>query len=213
MRPKVFVIGFNKCGTSSLGYMFRKSGMRVADNTYKIGSASRNIAKKMQGNVENGRPVLDGIDMFDAYSDMELSRFHIHIEGIYFFQKFDAEYPGSKFILNVRDKDNWIRSRSNHGNGRYMQKYVASRGLDSAEAAQAEWSSAWDSHIENVQTHFASAPSKLLVFDIETDAPDRVAEFLPEYAIDVKFWEKRNANYGWSEEAKRAASGQIQGMA
>jgi hypothetical protein len=202
---RVFVIGFNKCGTTSFAHLFEKSGMKVAKNKYKSGNILHNFAKRMQKNVEAGKAILTGIDDYDAYMDIELSRFHAHIEGIFYFDTIDAQYPGSKFILNIRDKEKWLHSRANHGDGRYLAKYVASAGLSSRDEALAVWSKAWDDHLARVQNHFAVTPSKLLVFDIEKDDPAKIAAFLPERTIQVRHWGQRNARHGWSEAARSAA--------
>ena len=39
-----------------------------------------------------------------------------------YYKLLDIQYPRSKFILNIRDVDNWILSRINHGKGRLLKK-------------------------------------------------------------------------------------------
>ena len=108
------------------------------------------------------------------------------------------DYPGSKFILNVRDKGNWIRSRCKHGGGRYLEKAIASLGKSSADEVIDVWSRQWDDHLRDVEKYFEGNGQQLLVFDIERDHPSKITNFLPGIGIKEEYWEKRNASFGWA---------------
>lgn len=49
-----------------------------------------------------------GLEEYEAISDWD--RTHT----VEIFKKFDEHWPGSKFILNLRNVDEWLDSRENH---------------------------------------------------------------------------------------------------
>ena len=83
---KIFVIGFNKTGTSSFDALFRNLGINSTHECCNI-------------------PVLNIIDEYDAFTDGE----HLN------FQEYFKKYPDSLFILNTRPIKNWLVSRYKHG--------------------------------------------------------------------------------------------------
>lgn len=81
---KIFVIGFNKTGTTSIDNIFRR---------LKINS------------IHTPKPaVLCMIDKYDAFTD----------GGHAFFKDYYKRYPDSLFILNTRPLFNWLVSRYKH---------------------------------------------------------------------------------------------------
>ena len=82
---KIFLIGFNKTGTSSFDALFRNLGINSTHECSYI-------------------PVLNIIDKYDAFTDGE----HLN------FQEYFNKYPDSLFILNTRSMKNWLISRYKH---------------------------------------------------------------------------------------------------
>src|SRR5680860_205657 len=107
LRCKVFFIGFNKCATRSLHAYFRSQGVR----SYHAGDKTE-LHDKVTNNVARGvQKPLDTVDQHDIYLDTEAIRIN--------FQILDLEYPGSKFVFQYRDLNEWLLSRLNHRDGRY----------------------------------------------------------------------------------------------
>ena len=82
---KIFVIGFNKTGTVSLWYLFRRI------NNLKVSHVDT--------------PVMEIIDKYDAFTDGDHQQFTDYYN----------KYPDSLFILNTRPIQKWLISRYTHG--------------------------------------------------------------------------------------------------
>ena len=179
---KIFQIGFNRCGTTSLHSFFKKNGV------VSIHWADRWLAKWIHQNHQKGRKLLEGCDQFQFYSDMEDAP-HVYAHILYY-KLLDQQYPGSKFILNIRDKNKWLLSRLRFG--RYCEQYAEAHGL-SVPQTVALWSQQWDSHVIDVLNYFRQK-SNLLVFNIDEHDIGYLVSFFPELKLEVKdFWQKKNA--------------------
>jgi hypothetical protein len=90
-KPKVFCIGFNKTGTTSLHELFELAGLR-----------SRHRDRWVHySHFPEGRKVLE---KHDCYSDGEGADFiRLH-----------RWFPDARFILNTRSTGSWLRSRVKH---------------------------------------------------------------------------------------------------
>lgn len=192
--PRVFVIGFNKCGTTSLHTLFRRAGHRCLHYKLKTPAGPLNLAEMIFANREAGRPLLTGLEEAQVLSDMEMNGRTRRLEAFTLFREFDSQYPGSRFILNLRDKDRWLRSRLHQGDGRYASKQLATRGLSSPDDLVAAWSREWDEHLAAVRDYFADKPDQLVEFDIEADDPAKLVDALPGFGLKAEDWGRRNAN-------------------
>lgn len=163
---KIFVIGFNKCGTRSLHQYFTGCGLKSCHGGVQAG-----LHMTIAINVARGRPALKGLDEFDAYSDIPTVRSQ--------FRQLDRDYPGSRFIHNVRDPDRWIVSRLNHLDGRYVEFLNIYQEVDlSWMDWVAKWRRVLAAHEQAVADHFSQRPRDLLRFDIEQDSLASLAGFL-----------------------------------
>ena len=193
MLPKIFVIGFNKCGTTSLHKMFRRAGL--ASSHYRHHGAdgsSAIIAEKMDQNARTGLPLLDGIADATAYSDMDMCQKRSYLSGIGQFRLLDRQYPGSRFILNTRDPENWLNSRCRHFDGGYLRRAMAQAGVRDMHEMRAIWRLDWHAHHAALQVHFATRRDQFLIFDIERDDPKTLCAFLPEYGLKPGQWRHHN---------------------
>ncbi|MGB0497757.1 MAG: sulfotransferase [Rubricella sp.] len=182
-RPPIVQIGFNKVGTRSLATLFRANGIRAAD--WLHGDLAHKAWRRMQAGED---PFAD-FEGFDAFSDMEDTS-HWFRPFVEFYKHYDyihRHHPDAYFILNIRDRDDWIRSRLKHGRGAYLLAYMIRRyrTLSRADVIR-RWEAEWDDHLSAVQAHFAETGGRLLVYDIERDGPEKIAAFLaPDYAIEA----------------------------
>jgi len=180
---KIFQIGFNRCGTTSI-FQFFESQCRNRPRC--LHWEQGNLALTMLINMNEGRPLLEGqYEDFDVYTDMQafvrnlegrISLFLAHME----FEILDRQYPGSRFILNTRNVDNWIESRKRH----YYQQNLTEMithiyGTD----FEAVWRNQWKEHHEAVTKYFEGR-SDLLVYDIDKDKAGKIADFLPELTFE-----------------------------
>jgi hypothetical protein len=174
---KIFQIGFNKCGTKSIHRFLSGNGLR------SVHWDGGNLARKIHDNHMDGKPLLQGYEHFDCFTDMEDVDLGLYIPVLYF-KELDQQYPGSKFILNVRHIDHWITSRLNHRD--YIDVSMRTLGMDREEVIE-HWRSQWHQHIHSVKEFFKNRPDDLLVFDIETEG-DRFIQYMGKF-IELKMTE------------------------
>ncbi|KUF08984.1 sulfotransferase [Pseudoponticoccus marisrubri] len=153
---KVFAIGFNKTGTTSLSTVFQKLGFTPMDGPHWRKTSEWWIHYQ-----------------FQAFSDGPPEDFR-HL---------DRSFPRSKFILNVRNLDEWIDSRIEHVRVRMKEpKYRAqmSGGKLPGRKSIRNWVKRRQEHHADVLDYFAERPDDLLVLNYitESNAPERVARFL-----------------------------------
>lgn len=184
---KIFQIGFNKCGTTTIHNFFSKNGLS------SIHFARGNLAKIIHRKIARRQSNLLGrFKGFRVFTDMELVSPDNIIYAFYYFKQLDKKYPGSKFILNIRNIRHWIKSRLNHGNGSYLKNSMQYFNI-SKEEVIAKWKQEWYSHLKNVSMHFQNRPNDLLVFNIEKHNVDRIVKFFaPYFHLDKSFWDHKN---------------------
>ena len=163
---KLFFIGFNKCGTRSLHRYFAECGLSSFH-----GGGHHNVQVAILRNIVFDAPCLQGHDSYDVYADVDAIRSQ--------FRHVDKDYPGSKFVLNVRDVDRWILSRLNHMNGRYVDFLNLVWGVD---RDWREWVDRWRTefaqHEQATATYFKGRASDFLRFDIEKDVLPVLLDFV-----------------------------------
>jgi len=173
MPRKFFQIGFNKCGTTSIARFFKRNGFRCAN--WECGK----LARRLRQNLQENRFILSGYEHYHAYTDMEHVTAQDFCYGFMYYRQIFEQVEDAMFILNTRDKDNWVRSRLNHHihgtNESYAACYQAFYGLVDISAVIERWRKEWDAHHAAVQEFIP--PERLLVFNIETDSPLRLCEF------------------------------------
>lgn len=94
---KLFGIGYNKTGTTSLEQIFRILGLQVPN---QIEQEVRIVRQMWLGNHE---PLKEFVARYDAFQDLPFS------QGVTFAQV-DVLFPRSKFILTVREPEQWYES-------------------------------------------------------------------------------------------------------
>lgn len=127
-----------------------------------------------------------------------ISDFDVALPGISaaMYEDLDAAYPGSKFILTVRDIGRWLKSVEHDIQRKkdVVQDRMEEREkiqlllYGTAEFDRKRFEQAYCKHLERVEDYFKKRPDDLLVLDITTDAGwDRLCGFLGEPVPDVPF--------------------------
>ena len=118
-RARIFQIGFNKCGTTTLHRFFRDNGIN------SIHWENGEIAVNFHARSSRGEdPFADYPDVA-AFTDMIKVRGSL-LEPYKSFEEIYRWYPDSYFILNTRNASDWIESRVRHG---LVPHYRAALGL------------------------------------------------------------------------------------
>ena len=147
-RQKVFGIGFHKTGTTTLSRALRILGYRVAG---PFGVNDEDIADTAIDRA------LETAAEYDAVQDNPWPLLY---------QELDEAYPGSKFVLTVRDTDRWLASVVNHFGGQStpMRRWIYGPG-DPADN-QDIYRSRYDRHNSDVADYFKDRPDDLLTLRI-----------------------------------------------
>tara|TARA_B100000959_G_scaffold270168_1_gene316698 strand:- start:49 stop:756 length:708 start_codon:yes stop_codon:yes gene_type:complete len=209
--PRIFQIGFNRCGTTSFHLFFEQNGLR------SIHWGRGSVAAGIEASRIEGKPLLHYVDGFQVYCDMEFMREdhagkHISrrpfrklynalgeekistpIYAYTYFEELDKQYPGSRFILNTREVEGWIRSRR-----RFLDiGYTFCPHGDGVHGSQDElegcWRYHWRDHVSSVRGYFSDKPGSLLEYDIHRDEPRQISDFLPELDLDPDKWARHNS--------------------
>jgi hypothetical protein len=175
---KIFCIGMNKTGTSSLHSAFLKLGLKSLHHGYSECrtlkehlEAAQLIAKKIIDNEKANKNLLEHIDEYDAYSDIGpiINKFEI----------LDLQYPNSKFIYSNRNTIKWVDSRKRHvmRNIENQNKGLYESNFSSIDEEQ--WIERKFTHLNRVKQYFKNRQNDLLIIDItKGDGYEKICPFL-----------------------------------
>lgn len=185
-RRRIFVIGFNKCGTTSFHAYFQANGIR------SVHWRANTLALALHENLAAGRPCLEGVDDWTAYTDMNCipgspwgrsnSDSAPLVEGCRYFRELHREYPDALFILNTRKPSDWVRSRLQHDEGQFAAAYLQAlmpEGVQSFKDLERRWLEDWHAHHAEARAYFAdAAPEQFLEFHIDETSVEQLNAFL-----------------------------------
>lgn len=200
-KEKIFGIGLHKTGTSSLNAALRVLGLRPAHFPFDPTTREESLALLASGGDRLPLTVLRYCDGL------------IDLPGPATFEALDAAYPGSRFILTVRDREAWLRSCEafwpsviepyllDHPRDPFSIYLAAAMsalyGLPTFDREQ--FSRAYDAHMERVARHFRGRENDLLILDIcSGDGWPQVCGFLRRPVPDLAFPFENRAGTEWS---------------
>jgi len=146
--PKVFCVGFQKTGTTSLQYALSLLGYRVAG---VLSASQLDDWDELDGQVYRLLP------KFDAFAD--------HPWSIYF-REFDRMYPGAQFILTTRHPEAWYASVCKHFGRKQVRLHEWIYGAGAPVGNKTSYVETLLSHQDAVRAHFEDRPNDLLEFNI-----------------------------------------------
>lgn len=187
-KPNVFVVGLNKSGTTSLYTALKKLGWNPVHNPYVINPA-------IDRAVKNGNHLLHFLKQYNMFCDIfypfcgdkkpftdENSILELHNRQK-FFETIDRQYPNSKYICNIRNKEDWLRSRKRHVQNNLIRDYKG-KWLTVDEPA---WSEEYDVHYELVFKYFQNRKD-FYIFNIdETPSYEKICTFLEVPVLNENF--------------------------
>jgi hypothetical protein len=152
-KQKVFCVGFQKTGTTSLRDALGQMG-------YKVASV---YAGDLPIDEMRARFVAMGLELaknYDAVQDMPWPLIY---------RELDDAFPGSKFILTERDPDRWYKSITSHfGPGiSARQQLTYGDEYGTPVGNEARYREVYLAHNAAVKDYFAGRPDDLLVMDLE----------------------------------------------
>ncbi len=152
---------------------------------------SEELAKILRDNGAAGLPLLTGVDKKIFFSDMEgPSHYGCRLFAYSkYYKLLDEQYPNSRFILNIRDVDDWIASRARlHGGGVIEGEKKYSK-VETEEEVFNIWRNHYHDHIADVKEYFTERHQDLLVFDIDRDPISKLIKFFQhDITLDPRHW-------------------------
>jgi hypothetical protein len=147
-RPRVFGIGLNKTGTSSLHRAMELLGY---ESLHWGGPPVRQL---VEASLAAGEPLLTRLDQrYDAFSDI--------LPLTQNFDLLDRQYPGSHFVLTVRPLEDWLDSRRRHVERNIRRKAAGEYHGTFLVVDEEAWRAEWDAHLARVRAHFGQRPDFL----------------------------------------------------
>ena len=184
---KVFFLGFNKTATCALHELFLNNDYTSMHER----DSDKNLTKTMHENWSNNNNILDTIDQYNVYSDMNYCDDKMFLEGNEFYQELDEQYPNSYFILQFRDVKSWIKSRSNHNNN-YIERARKALKLDTIADVKLYWKKTRHETHKDIKQYFDSN-KRFITFNIDKDNIYKVIDHVKnDYDLDAKHFKHVN---------------------
>lgn len=184
-RPKIFVVGFNKCGTRTIASYLTANGLPTLHWVVTVDGVRVNVAKQMTDNLAAGKSILSGFEGYVGFSDLNHVTPTEYIEANAYFPHFAAECPDAYFIFNDRDPEDWVVSRYNHP--AFAERQCAYYKVEAPELRRI-WLDQYERHKAAVLAYFRGS-SNFTVFDIDRHGPAELNALLSRhYALDAAHW-------------------------
>ena len=187
MSGKIFCIGLNKTGTSTLHKAFEILGLK---SVHYMDDKGNNIKEIITSNFLEGNNILKGIEKYEVYSDWDQAPNTVAI-----FKEFDKQYPNSKFISNTRELQSWLDSRESHVK-RNQENKLKNPELDVKwlKIDRKKWENQYNSHYSEIKNYFENREKDLLVFDVVGgDGWEKLCQFLDLPIPNISFPRKNFA--------------------
>jgi Sulfotransferase domain len=169
-KPKIFCIGFHKTGTKSLAVALRALGYTV---TGPNGVYDPDISKHVYSMA------FELVARFDAFQDNPWP---------IIYKELDEKYPGSRFVLSVRNSDYWIKSQVRHFgiSETPMRKWIY--GVGCPQGNEEIYVRRFEAHNQEVLGYFQHRPNDLLVINLaDGDGWEKLCPFLDQEVPSVPF--------------------------
>jgi hypothetical protein len=171
---KIFCLGLSKTGTNSLTNALNLLGFSAVHWHY---------TKKVFGYNENGINIdFDKFIGHDAFLDTPIARIY---------QELDRRFPGSKFILTVRDDLKWAESFRNQFEKGIVDDFEAHlhRDLYGTDSYDHEMCiAAYNNHTSMAKAYFEGRENDFLIMNItEGDGWESLCKFLDITIPDTEF--------------------------
>jgi sulfotransferase family protein len=165
---KIFGIGLSKTGTTSLHHALMQMGFNSKHYPQQSGLFACDFS---------------GLDPYDAVTDIPVAAYYAQL---------DQAFPGAKFILTVRDVDDWLASmerwlsRSRRPNEFMLQMRLVVYGTIKYHRGRLK--QVYERHVQGVEDYFRARPNDLLVMNIcAGDGWGKLCAFLGKPAPKVEF--------------------------
>ena len=171
MKNKIFGIGLSKTGTSSLSEALNMLGIHCIhypDDPVTLHQ------------LRTGQFRLSILEKYQAVADTPV---------VPYYAQLDKEFPGSKFILTLRDIESWLESVKKHWETspqfeheplrKEFQSFIRTAVYGCVDFNEDRFRYVYETHYTNVMNYFSNRPRDLLVMDIcNGEGWDQICDFL-----------------------------------
>jgi len=150
---KIFGIGLSKTGTTSLANALEILEFKVKD-CIGVTQYVKNDISSIDANI---------IEHNDAFTDTPIPSFY---------KELDNNYPGSKFILTIRDTEGWLKSCKNQFNQRLAEKRPDAANqlfldlYDTIIFDEEKFKHSYKKFTDDALEYFKDRPNDLLVINV-----------------------------------------------
>ncbi len=163
---KVFVIGFHKTGTSSLGKALQILGYSVCGSLREANTLPSNAEPEVKNFlIEKAKPLLE---KYDAVQD---TPWFIIYKELY------QLYPNAYFILTVREQNSWIKSLQKHFGTSSIPFHQFIYGTLDPFSNKQTYINKYLAHNQNVRSYFKNN-NKFLELNLNEFNWDKLCVFL-----------------------------------
>ncbi len=184
-KPKVFGIGLNRTGSSSLGRYFQMLGYMHSFETYSVHKIERMINDK-----KYLKKIMDRFEMHEDWPNAMV------------YKELAEMYPNAKFILTIRESaDKWFNSLLNtsieeqkySNTGNNVKKLIYGYSIINEEQ-RAELVSFYNKHNSEVQDYFKGTGRLLILSTGDSEKEKLICDFLgiPISSFNYPHSQKRN---------------------
>jgi len=156
---KIFGIGCPKTGTSTLGRCFVILGFSHKGWDPKLWK------KYQKGDFE---AVFKVAERFDSFEDGPWNGpclvHNYHSDS--FYKRLDKRFPNSKFILTIRDTDDWIKSHEGWFSSKGLKLISKKYRIEEYDKKRATIISRYENRNKEIINYFKNKPEDLLVINI-----------------------------------------------
>ncbi len=180
MTRKIFCIGMHKTGTTSLHDYLARAGLRSLHNTRRsmtlLGLAADNAGEEGDGRPRelaaavSEEALARTVAQFDCFSDLPWPQLHARL---------DRSFPGSRYILTLRDPDEWLASMVNHFGGANTRMRQWVYGFGNPLRHRFRYLEVYERHNAAVREYFRGREDLLVIRLGEDDA--RIGAALHEF--------------------------------
>jgi len=158
---KIFCIGFQKTGTTSLGVAFERLGYKVCGVYHEL------LPDLCKGDLDKIKEI---VREYEVCKDNPWP---------VLYRQLDQYFPGSKFVLTLRDEETWINSVVNHFDSKPSDMIRYIYGVPFPSGNETLFLERYRKHNEEVKAYFKNRPGDLLIIDLEKeDVWNKLCPFL-----------------------------------
>nr|OQO16610.1 hypothetical protein B0A51_18792 [Rachicladosporium sp. CCFEE 5018] len=149
LKPKVFVIGLSKTGTTSLGDALHMLGYK------RLGWKDIRSRQLVQACIHGDlAPIVEQTKYYDAFEDLPWP---------YLYREMAELYPDARFILSLRrDDQTWLRSMERHLMRGRWSPYAHFYGADVYPGNEEMILQSYQNHTQTLRAFFGDKPHRFL---------------------------------------------------